>query len=169
MCDAGTAFKGASAVMSAMAKKGDEESHYAATSASSISSMNNKADQANIKFEEDNRTALQEAYDLALERRANEASFLVQAVENGVQGISVNEGFMALKNSTARGSHRFAQERRSREAAHLNHLAGLRAEAHSRMNAAAPTTSSTDVLMEGAGAGISGASKAGHFDDLKIG
>ena len=169
MCDVGTALKVGGAVFSKMGEKRDQESYYAQTRAASISSMNDQATQANLKFEEENRTALQEAYDLSLKDRAHEAAFLVQAVENGVTGISVNDGFMALKNSSARSNIRFKQEGDSRDAAHQAHLAGLAAQAGSRINSAAPTTSSTDVLLAGAGVGIQGAHEAGLFDDFKIG
>lgn len=169
MCDIGTALKVGGAMMQAQAQKRDEEAHLARTQAAATASMNSQAAQANLKLEEDNRTAIQEAYDLSLKSRAHEASFLVQAAENGVMGISVNEGFMALKNNSARSSIRHRQEVESRKAAHLAHLDGLRAQAGGRINAAAPTTSTSDILMEGAGIAAQGAHEAGLFDNLKIG
>ena len=169
MCDVGTALKMGGAIMSKMGEKRDQEQHYQNTYAASVNSMNSQGDQANLKFEEENRTALEEAYDLALENRANQASFLVQAVENGVTGISVNEGFFALVNKGGRSRNRAEQEVRSRKAAHNQHLLALQSQAASRINSAAPTTSSGDVLMAGASAGIQGAQEGGHLKNLKIG
>lgn len=169
MCDVGTALKVGGAVMAKTAEQNDQQAHLQNTQAAATSSMNNQAAQANLKLEEDNRTALQEAYDLALKDRAHEASFLVQAVENGVTGISVNEGFMVLRNNSARSVIRSDQERESRAAAHQNTLAALAAQAGSRINAAAPTTSHTDGLLAGLSAGVEGASSAGLFKNLKIG
>ena len=169
MCDIGTALKVGGAVMEKKAEMDEQNARAAATSRSAINSMNVQGSQANVKFEEENRTALQEAYDLAMQNRANEAKFLVQAVENGVEGISVNEGYLALKNTSARGNIRFDQEAESRKAAHMNQMAGLAAQAGSRINAAAPTTSMGDVLLAGATTGISAASDAGYFEDFKIG
>lgn len=169
MCDIGTALKVGAVVMQGMGEKRDQERHAAATHRNAVASMNNEAEQANIKLEEENREALQEAYDLALKNRAHEASFLVQAAENGVSGISVNEGWLALRNASARADHRYEAETQSRLAAHQSHLDALLAKAGGRINAAAPTKSGSDVLLGAAGVGIEGASASGAFDDLKIG
>ncbi len=169
MCEPSTMASAGISIMKAQAEAKAQKRAAANMQGAAISSMNSQADQANLKFEEENRTALQEAYDLSLQNRATEATFLVQAVENGVQGISVNEGYMALKNTTARGNNRFTQERGSREASHLNHLAGLHSQAGGRINSAAPTMSGRDVILAGVTAGVGAASDAGAFDDMKIG
>lgn len=169
MCDVGTALKVGASMMSGMAEKRDQERHAAAQHRAAVSSMNSEGNQANLKFEEENRQAVQEAYDLALQNRAHQATFLVQAAENGVAGISVNEAFMALKNSAARSSNRHTQELASRRVAHQSHLDSLYAKAGGRINAAAPTKSSSDVLLDGVSTGISSGHQAGLFDDLKIG
>lgn len=169
MCDVGTALKVGGAVMQASAQRNDELAYQAATRQSAVANLNNQSAAAQLKLEEENRTALQEAYDLALQNRANEARFLVQAVENGVTGISINEGFMALKNTSARSNIRAHQEHESRLSAHNQNMTALAAQANSRINAAAPQTSQSDVLLAGASEGVSGAHEAGLFDNLKIG
>ena len=169
MCDVGTALQVGASMMSGMAEKRDQERHAAAQHKAAVNSMNSQGDQANLKFEEENRQAIQEAYDLALKNRAHEASFLVQAAENGIAGISVNEGLMALKNSSARTDHRHFQEAESRRVAHFAHLDSLYAQAGGRINSAAATKTGSDVLMDGIGTGIKAGHQGGLFDDLKIG
>lgn len=115
----------------------------------SIEAMREAADAESVRFQEESRAASQEAYDLALQGRAAEATFLNQAVESGVVGTSVNEGLYATMNTTATNAQRYAQEQDSRELGLTLNLKGLEAQATNRINSV-PGMSRGAAFLQGA-------------------
>lgn len=130
----------------------------AANRANSLEAMGKEADAANVRYQEESRAAVQEAYDLALEGRAAEATYLNMAATSGVMGTSVNEGLYAAMNTTATNAQRFAQEQASRELGQTLNLAGIEATATNRINSM-PGMSRGAAFLQGATMGaLQGAS-----------
>lgn len=162
MCDIGTAISiGASAYAANEEEKANNRMS-AANRRSAISSMNNEANSEQIRFEEENRGAVQEAYELALEGRANEAKFLNQAAISGVAGLSVNEGLFAVKNKNARTNAKFNQEQDSRLAQFDTTMQGLTAKTANQINS---VPLQQGGAMNAAIAGIGGAAANGKLDE----
>lgn len=120
-----------------------------ANRANSIEAMGAEADAANVRFQEESRAAVQDAYDLALQGRAAEATYANMAAANGVVGTSVNEGLYAAMNTTATNAQRFAQEQASRELGQSLNLAGIEATATNRINSM-PGMSRGSAFLQGA-------------------
>lgn len=165
MCDIGTALSvGASAYAAQEEEKANNRMSMA-NRRSAISSMNNEAASEQLRFEEENRGAVQEAYELALEGRANESKFLNQAAISGAAGLSVNEGLFAVKNKNARTNAKFGQEQDSRLAQFDTSMQGLTAKTTNQINSV-PLKSGG--AMAAVVSGLGGAAGQGKFDEFLI-
>lgn len=163
MCDIGTAISIGASAYAANEEEKAANTMSAQNRASAISSMNNQAATEQLRFEEENRGAVQEAYELALEGRANEATFLNQAAISGVTGISVNEAFFGVQNKNARTNNKFFQEQKSRKTQFGINMSGLQAQTANQINSVPQQTGGVANALIGAGGQ---AAADGKFDDL---
>jgi len=152
MCDIGTAISIGASAYAANEEEKAANKMSAQNRSSAISSMNNQAATEQLRFEEENRGAVQEAYELALEGRASEATFLNQAAISGVTGISVNEAFFGVQNKNARTNNKFIQEQQSRKTQFGINMSGLQAQTANQINSVAEQSGGVaNALLEGGG------------------
>ena len=163
MWDVGTAASVGMGVMEKQAEKREQNRLSAANRRSAIDSMNNESEAQQQRFAEDNVSAVQQAYELALQGRADQATTLNQAADSGVVGTSVNEGFFAVVNKTARETNRFHQELRSRKDQFSINMASLEANATNQINSA-PRNNSNPLM--GAVVPIAKGFSDGKFDSI---
>lgn len=123
-----------------------------------IQAQNQEGDAANIRFEEETRAAVQDAYLSALEGRATEASFLNMAADSGIVGASVNEGLYALQGGNARNRQKFLQEQESRITAQSLNMVGLQSKTKDRINSVPLQNVGLATLQGAIGGGVEGAS-----------
>lgn len=163
MCDIGTAISIGAGALEAQQQEKAANRMSANNRSSAISSMNQQQDTEQLRFEEENRTAVQEAYELALEGRASEAKFLNQAAISGVTGTSVNEGLFGVLNKNARTNNRFTQEQKSRKTQFGINMSGLTAQTANQINSVPQQRGGVQKALV---AGIGGAAGQGKFDSF---
>lgn len=165
MCDAGTMLSAGASVFEKMEQQRATNEHAAKTRANAVRAQNDEGDSAQQRFTEDNRTAVQEAYEAALEGRQTLSSQINQAADSGVMGISVNDVLFAQTATNARVSNKFDQELRSRKTQFEINMAGLGATTQNQINSA-PVDNSNPLM--GAVAPLGQAAQSGKFDSFLI-
>lgn len=165
MCDAGTMLKAGASVLEQAEKQRQTNEHAARTRASAVAAQNDEGDSAQQRFVEDNRTAVQEAYEAALEGRQTLSSQINQAADSGVMGISVNDVLFAQTGTNARKDNKFTQELQSRKTQFEINMAGLSAQTQNQINSA--PVDNSNPLMAAVSPIASGVSD-GAFDGMLI-
>lgn len=165
MCDAGTMLKAGASVLEQAEKQRQTNEHAARTRAAAVRAQNDEGDSAQQRFVEDNRTAVQEAYEAALEGRQTLSSQINQAADSGVMGISVNDVLFAQTGTNARKDNKFTQELQSRKTQFEINMAGLGAQTQNQINSA--PVDNSNPLMAAVSPIASGVSD-GAFDGMLI-
>lgn len=165
MCDAGTMLSAGASVFEKMEKQRVTNEHAAKTRANAVRAQNDEGDSAQQRFVEDNRTAVQEAYEAAMEGRQTLSSQINQAADSGVMGISVNDVLFAQTGANARKDNKFDQELKSRKTQFDINMAGLSATTQNQINSA--PVDNSNPLMAAAGP-IAGGFSDGKFDSMLI-
>lgn len=165
MCDAGTMLSAGASVFEKMEQQRATNEHAAKTRANAVRAQNDEGDSAQQRFVEDNRTAVQEAYEAALEGRQTLSSQINQAADSGVMGISVNDVLFAQTGSNARKDNKFVQELNSRKTQFEINMAGLGSQTQNQINSA-PVDNSNPLM--GAVAPLGQAAQGGKFDSFLI-
>ena len=163
MCDPVTAalVMAGGSYVTAKGEKDAQNTRSAYNRQSAVQSMNTEQEAEQQRFEEENRAAVQEAYEASLEGRQGMAVMVNQAADSGVMGTSVNEGLFSAINTEAKKGMKFQQEMASRKTGFNINMQGLNARTANQINSV-PQDNSNPLFAAAMSLGQSAAS--GSFD-----
>lgn len=141
MCEPTTIISGVGLAVSAASTISGFMAQNAASAENRVNAvrdMNIKQERQQAQFEQENRAAIQEGFELALEGRAKESTAFTSAVTSGVAGVSVNEMIGDLKAKTARGMATIDQEQEARREQFMVDGESIVSATNSQINAVQP-------------------------------